>query len=83
MATFTRAQIDAIAIGTTKIAKGIDGRFGKATLVTKITAKQDDIHGKLFVCGYCVFSENAEISFSVKEGDECDFRHTRIEQPEG
>lgn len=81
--TFTRAEIDAIEIGKTKVAMGIDGRFGEATLVTKIYAKQDDIYGKLFVCGYRQFGDRAEMSFSVKEGEESDYRHNRIEQPEG
>ena len=79
MTTFTRAQIDAIAIGTTTIAQSIDGlHFGKATPVVSIHAKREDIHGKLFVCGYRDFGGNAQISFSVKEGDPTDSRLTRI-----
>ena len=74
--TFTRAQIESIAIGSTKIAQGIDGRFGEATTVVDIHAKQDDICGKLFVCGYRQYGEGAMISFSVKEGD--DGRFIRI-----
>ncbi len=76
--TITREQIDAIKVGHTKIAHGIDGRFGDATLVVDIHAKQDDIHGKLFVCGYRQYGENARISFSIKEGDASDARHYRI-----
>jgi hypothetical protein len=72
---FTRQQIDAIKVGT-MIAQGIDGRFGEATAVTSIHAKQDDIHGKLFVCGYRQYGDNAQMSFSVKEGE--DGRFIRI-----
>jgi hypothetical protein len=69
-ATFTRQQIEAIAIGKTLVTPCFDGRFGEATLVTSIHAKQDDIHGKLFVCGYRQYGEGAQMSFSVKEGEE-------------
>ncbi len=69
MATFTRKQIESIAVGTT-IAQGMDGRFGEATCVTSIHAKRYDIGGKLFVCGYRQYGDNAQISFSVKEGEE-------------
>lgn len=69
MTTFTRQQIDSIAVGQTKIAAGIDGRFGEATPVVSIHAKQDDIHGKLFVCGYRQYGDNAQMSFSLKEGE--------------
>ena len=62
-----------IQIGQTKIAHGIDGRFGEATPVVEIYALKNDIHGKLFICGYRQYGENAGISFSIKEGDE--FRH--------
>lgn len=77
MTGYTREQIDAIRIGT-MIAKGIDGRFGEPSPVVEIFAKQDDIYGKLFVCGYVKFSENAQISFSVKEGDPLDAKLVRI-----
>lgn len=76
--TFSRAQIDAIAVGSTLIATGIDGRFGEFTPVIEIFARGDDIHGKLYVCGYRQHGDNGAISFSVKEGDESDFRHIRI-----
>lgn len=82
MTTYTRAQIDAIQPGRTLIAMGIDGRFSEATVVTSIHAKRNDIHGKLFVCGYRQFGEGGQMSFSVKEGEESDFRHTKIVQPE-
>ena len=68
--TYTREQIDGITVGKTKIAAGCDGRFGEPTVVVSIHAKQEDIHGKLFVCGYRRFGDNACISFSVKEGEE-------------
>lgn len=70
MTTFTRQQIESIKVGKTVIAMGFDGRFGEATPVTSIHAKQDDISGKLFVCGYRQYGERAQISFSVKEGEE-------------
>jgi hypothetical protein len=76
MTTYTRQQIDAITPGTTRIAQGIDGRYGEATLVTSLHAKQEDIHGKLFVCGYRQYGEGAQMSFSIKEGE--DDRFTRI-----
>lgn len=79
MTTFTRAQIEAIQPGRTLIAQGIDGRFGEATVVTSIHAKQDDINGKLFVCGYRQYGEHAQMSFSVKEGE--DGRFTQITEP--
>lgn len=78
MTAFTRDQIDAIEIGTTKVAHGINGRFGEATTVVEIYAKREDIHGKLFVCGYRQYGEGARISFSIKEGDATDARHYRI-----
>ena len=49
--TFSRTQIDAIAVGETEVATGIDGRFGAFEPVVDIFAKKEDIHGKLFVCG--------------------------------
>jgi hypothetical protein len=76
---FTRTQIASIQMGQTKIAHGIDGRFGEATPVVEIYALRDDIHGKLFICGYRQYGENARISFSIKEGDDCDARHYRIQ----
>ncbi len=77
MATFTREQIDAITIGT-KITRGIDDRWSEPRPVVSIHAKQNDIHGKLFVCGYTTYGEGAQLSFSIKEGDESDARHYRI-----
>lgn len=74
---FTRQQIEAITIGT-QIAAGFDGRFGEFQPVTSIHAMHADINGKLFVCGYRRHGDNAQISFSIKEGDACDFRHYRI-----
>lgn len=76
--TFTRQQIESIEIGSTKVAHGIDGRFGEATTVVEIYAKKEDIKGKLFVCGYRQYGEGARMSFSIKEGDEVDARHYRI-----
>lgn len=78
MTTFTREQIDTIEIGNTKIAHGINGRFSEATTVVDIFAKCEDIHGKLFVCGYRQYGEGARISFSIKEGDEIDALYYRI-----
>lgn len=75
---FTREQVDAITIGT-KITRGIDGRWGNTHPVVSIHAKQEDIHGKLFVCGYTSYGEGSAMSFSIKEGDPSDFRHYRIE----
>lgn len=80
---FTREQIDAIEVGKTLIAMGIDGRFGEATVVTSIHAKREDVNGKLFVCGYRQYGDNAQMSFAVKEGDASDFRHVQIIQPQG
>jgi len=82
MHTFTREQIAAIEIGRTKIAMGIDGRFGEATPVVEIYARRDDIHGKLFICGYREYGAGARMSFSIKEGEESDFRHNKIVQDE-
>lgn len=70
MTTFTRQQIESIEVGATLVAMGIDGRFGEATPVTSIHAKQDDISGKLFVCGYRQYGQAAQMSFSVKEGED-------------
>lgn len=79
MATFTREQIDAIEPGKTRIARSFTGvAFGEADLVTSLHAKQDDIHGKLFVCGYTQFGENGWLSFSIKEGDATDARLYQI-----
>lgn len=69
MTTFTREQIENINVGS-MIACGIDGHFGEATPVTSIHAKRDDVHGKLFVCGYRQYGDNAQMSFSVKEGEQ-------------
>lgn len=80
--TFTREQIDAIQVGKTQIAWGIDGRFGEYREVISVHAKQDDIHGKLFVCGYCEHGDNGAISFSIKEGDALDARIYRISHVE-
>jgi hypothetical protein len=68
---FTRDQVDSIQIGS-MIAQGWDGRFGKPTKVVEIFAKREDVHGKLFVCGYREYGPNAKISFSIKEGDKTD-----------
>ncbi len=56
--TFTRQQIEAIEVGKTMVQAGFDGRYGEATVVTSIHAKQEDIYG------------NAQMSFSIKEGDD-------------
>lgn len=66
MTTFTRQQIEAIEVGTT-VAGFYPSEF---TPVVSIHAKKEDIHGKLFVCGYRQCGDNAQISFSVKEGEE-------------
>lgn len=76
--TFTREQIDAIEIGKTQLVWGINGRFGEPRLVVSIHAKQEDVKGKLFVCGYTTHGDNGRISFSIKEGDAVDARHYRI-----
>ncbi len=68
--TFTRQQIEAIEVGKTMVQAGFDGRYGEATVVTSIHAKQEDIYGKLFVCGYRQYGDNAQMSFSIKEGDD-------------
>jgi len=75
--TFTREQVDAITIGT-MITRGIDDRWSDPHPVVSIHAKQNDIEGKLFVCGYTTYGEDAQMSFSIKEGDPTDFRHYRI-----
>lgn len=74
---FTRQQIEAIEVGT-KIAFGIDGNFGPATKVVEILAKREDIHGKLFVCGYRDHGDHARISFSIKEDDATDARFYQV-----
>jgi hypothetical protein len=78
---FTRAEVDSIVVGKTKLQWGLGyGRFGEPKEVTRIFAKRDDIHGKLFVCGYHKHSEDtgSEMSFSIKEGSEADARLYRI-----
>jgi hypothetical protein len=75
---FTRAEIDAIAVGKTRIANRWSA---EATEVVSIHAKGEDIHGKLYVCGYVRFGTNGgKVSFSIKEGDELDASLYRIEQ---
>ncbi|MGD9670272.1 MAG: hypothetical protein AB7U75_14740 [Hyphomicrobiaceae bacterium] len=77
--TFTREQIEAVDLGT-RIAYSIDGvSFSEATEVVEITARGEDVHGNLFVCGYRKFGPTSRISFSVKENNATDFRLTRIE----
>lgn len=75
---FTRDQINRIQPGT-KLARSIDGKvFSPPEEVLSLHAKANDIHGKLFVCGYTRFGGDAQMSFSIKEGDETDARIYRI-----
>jgi hypothetical protein len=67
---YSRTQIDSIQVGRTLVQQGIDGRYGEPTVVTSVHVKQNDIHGKLFVCGYRQFGPGASISFSLKEGED-------------
>jgi hypothetical protein len=69
--TFTREQIEAIDVGT-RLAFSPVGVFTKSYEVVKITARDDDVHGKRYVLGYFRFTENSEMSFSIKEGSEVD-----------
>jgi hypothetical protein len=75
--SFSRKQIEAIEVGS-KIAAGWNGLFSEASEVLSIHAKQEDIAGKLFVCGYRAFGEDASISFSIKEGDALDAKLYKI-----
>jgi hypothetical protein len=79
MTTFTRAQVDSITAGKTRLTRVWDGRRGTTETVTSMHAKQDDIHGKLFVCGYTTHGDTGHISFSIKEGDALDGRLYEIE----
>lgn len=74
-----QTQVDAIAVGTS-IAFSLNGCFGEPTEVESIHAKQDDIHGKLFVNGYRRYGRAGKglMSFSIKEGDETCARFYRI-----
>ena len=62
---FTRAEVDSIKVGSV-----IDGYIGRPSPVVSIFAKENDVHGKLFVCGYQKHGDSGgSISFSIKEGD--------------
>ena len=62
---FTREEVDSIKIGSILV-----GPFRKPSQVLSIFAKENDIHGKLFVCGYQKHGDNGgSISFSIKEGN--------------
>lgn len=69
---FTRDQIDSIEPGMMLIRK-FGGRRTEPARIVSLHAKKDDIAGKLFVCGYAEHGENAQMSFSIKEGDAYDF----------
>lgn len=44
-------------------------QWAEAREITHIYARREDIHGRLFVCFYTTFGENAQISGSIKEGE--------------
>lgn len=69
---FTREQIDSIEPGMMLVRKNGERRNEPARVVS-IFAKKDDVAGRLFVCGYAEFGANAQMSFSIKEGDAYDF----------
>src|SRR5687767_11658246 len=81
MPGFTREQVNSISVGYTHLRWGIDRPHGDPKVVTNIHAKREDIHGKLFVCGYIEFGPTSQISFSIKEGDEGDFKRYEIINP--
>lgn len=60
----TREEIAAIEVGSEA-----PDAFGKLARVVEITARKEDIHGKLFICYYTTWSENARMSNSMKEGE--------------
>lgn len=73
---FTREEVDSIKIGSI-----LDGPFRKPSEVLRIFAKDNDVHGRLFVCGYQRHGDaGGSISFSIKEGDTLDASLYRIIQ---
>lgn len=64
IATPTREDIENIKVGDL-----VPNCFGKWSVVTSITARSTDIHGKLFVCLYTKFGERSTMSGSFKEGE--------------
>jgi hypothetical protein len=59
-------------IANLKVGDFAPSGFTDPRRVVETTARRDDIHGKLFVCYYTEFGENARMSGSAKE-DEMDF----------
>lgn len=58
----TREQIENLQVGDIALDP-----FGRMQEVVEITAKKEDINGKLFVHYYVKFGENSRISMSQKE----------------
>lgn len=59
----TREEIAGIQIGD----QALDC-FGRLNEVTEITARREDIKGKLFICYYTRFGPKSQMSMSQKEG---------------
>jgi hypothetical protein len=60
----TREDVQAIEIGSMA-----PSCFGDLHEVVEVTAKREDIHGKLFCCYYTEFGPTSRISNSVKEDE--------------
>jgi len=58
----TRKEIEAIEVGTMAL-----DCFGKLAKVVAVSAKREDIHGKLFCCYNTDFGPGSSISMSQKE----------------
>jgi hypothetical protein len=60
----TRAEVASLKAGDLII-----NPFGKPARVTRIHARGEDIHGKLYACYYVEWGEGSTISDSIKEGE--------------
>ena len=76
-ADIARIQPGALVSTTYDTAHGAPlptARWSRPRRVVEVFARQDDIHGKAFVCFYTEFGDNARISGGAKE----DEMHVRI-----
>lgn len=60
----TREDIEAIRVGDLAL-----DAFGRYSVVTEITAKREDIAGRLFCHYYTTFGDRAQMSMGQKEGE--------------